>query len=144
MKITKAPITQQEVAELLQKGSRFIAPLWSLENFVAVNAYMGMADWSFEKAMDFLNKTANTDGTLPTSFYIEALEKSRLTEADIAQALEGNTFGLTTDAQEFIAKYFEAQDDVPDFKIQTLVDVASEMQGKRWNRFMIDSPFSTL
>ncbi len=139
MIVTQTPTTRSRVNEYLTSGSRFIAPLWPLENFVAVNAYMGLADTPFHEAMNFLNKSAGTEGTLSTSFYLEALRKGGLTKDDIAQALDTNKLGIVSDEDDFL---FNLREDssAQTWKIRTLADVASEINGKKkkWSRFMID------
>lgn len=128
--------TRAAISEILRKGSRFIAPLWSLENFVAVNVYMGMADMPFDKAMDFLYKSAKTEGTLPVSFYLNALQKGQFTPEDISQALKESSFDR--DLDKFLMTLYE--DTTPDdnLRISTFADVANEINGKKWSRFMVD------
>ncbi len=137
MIISKTPISRSQVKDALKKGSRFIAPLWSLENFVAVNAYMGMADMPFVKAMDFMSKSSKANGTLTASFYLDALAKGKLTQNDIARALEDNKLGLSENADKFLKDLYQNHDDNSP-KVQTLADTASQLNGKKWNRFMVD------
>lgn len=137
MILLQTPITQSDVSELLEKGSRFIAPLWSLENFVAVNAYMGMSDMSFADAMSFLDKSAKTEGTLPSSFYLDALKKGRLSKRDISKALANNEFGISEDVDDFIVDLYKDKENTSPSS-RTLSDVANEIQGKKWSRFMVD------
>ena len=136
--IKQNKISRSEVEGILQKGSRFIAPLWSLENFVAVNVYMGMADMPFNNAMDFLSKSARTSGTLPVSFYSNALQNGQMTREDIASALKENTLGLTNDVDQFLAALYLIPSSSENPRINTFADVASEISGKQWGRFMID------
>jgi hypothetical protein len=125
------------VKDTLKNGSRFIAPLWSLENFVAVNAYMGMADMPFEEAMQFMSKSANTAGTLPISFYLNALKQEKLTREDIAQALEHHPLADSTDVDEFLVELYESTNPKA-LHIHTLADIANQVNGKKWSRFMVD------
>ncbi len=132
---TQETISTTRVKELLKRGTQSIAPLWSLENFVAVNPYMGMSEIRFEEAMDFLNKSGGVEATLPISFYREALERGILTKEDIEEALKNNGEDENTDA--FIQSLYEEQEN-DSLRIKTLVDVASEINGKKWRRFMVD------
>lgn len=126
------------VKEVLKSASVKIAPLWSLENFVAVNPFLGMADWKFEEAMNFLNKTGEVQAALPVEFYLKALETGQLREEDLTEALEGNELGISEEAETFIRNLFTTRKSSTDLRIQTLVDVASEINSKEWRRFMID------
>lgn len=134
---SQTALTKTQIDQILTKGSRFIAPLWSLENFVAVNVYMGMTDLPFSKAMNNLSLDANTAGTLPTSFYLEAFKNGRLIKNDVAKALENNEFGIAKDADEFLIDLY---DDIesPEQNIKTMADVAGQFNGKKWSRFMVD------
>jgi hypothetical protein len=61
--------TTFKVEDLLNKCAKRMAPLWSLENFVAVNPYLGMAHREFSDAMNFLNKSSQVQATLPVAFF---------------------------------------------------------------------------
>ena len=47
-----------------------IAPIWPLENFVAVNPYFGMSDLSFSEVAQRLQKVAGANMTLPIKYYL--------------------------------------------------------------------------
>lgn len=127
-----------QVKQSLKEAAGKIAPLWSLENFVAVNPYLGMADMDFSEAMDFLSKSSDVNATLPVEFYLEALENGSMSKADIAEALKENRFGIFENADEFLEQIHNGAATVPTYQVHTLVDVASEINGKKWRRFMVD------
>lgn len=124
--------------KVLKKGTRSIAPLWSLENFVAVNPYLGLSSAHFDDAMAFLNTCAGAEATLPVTFYLEALEKGRLSKEDIAETLKRNNLGVKVDTDTFIQDLYKVQSQSNSLRIATVMDVASEINGKKWRRFMID------
>lgn len=139
MKQAQQHIDKVGIKTILKKGTEKIAPLWSLENFVAVNPYLGMAGKSFEEAMGFLSNSGNVKATLPQSFYIKALDKGTITKKDLAQALKQNKVGLAEDVEEFLAGLFKSSDQVDEeYSFQTLAQVASKLHEKEWERFMID------
>jgi uncharacterized protein YbcC (UPF0753/DUF2309 family) len=138
MYMEKTHITQSAAKEILKKGVEKIAPLWSLENFVAANPYLGMSDQKFSDAMDFLHKSGKTKATLPIEFYLEALNKGSLKAADISQALDGNTYELTQNADEFIRDILLYDHKTSNNYVKTIADVASETHEKKWSRFMVD------
>ncbi len=127
-----------QVEHQLKQAVGKIPPLWSLENFVAVNPYLGMADMEFAEAMDLLNKSSHVNATLPVSFYLEALESGKMLIEDVAEALKENKYGIFENAEEFITNIKEGAAETPTYQVHTLVDVASEINGKKWRRFMID------
>ncbi len=124
--------------DILKQGTQSIAPLWSLENFVAVNPYLGLSSTQFNEAMDFLHTCAGAEATLPIVFYLEALEKGRLTREDIAEALKTSNLSDTEEADVFIQNLYKLRDQQASFQVATMMDVASEINGKKWRRFMID------
>lgn len=135
--ITKQLTDLSQTRALLKKGSKTIAPLWSLENFVAVNPYLGMSRMDFDSAMEFLNKSAGAHATLPVEFYKEALERGILKKEDLEKALSESDF-IDETADAFIQVIYETDATEQHFRVQTFADVASEINGKKWRRFMID------
>ncbi len=131
-------LSKSEIQEILTKATKKIAPLWSLENFVAVNPYMGLANMEFGNAMDFLVKTGEVQPTLPISFYLDALKQGKLNREDISKALADNDYGLGKDADYFISGIIDGVEEGEKYKIKTMTDVASEINGKKWKRFMVD------
>ncbi|MDW3194268.1 MAG: DUF2309 domain-containing protein [Cytophagales bacterium] len=127
-----------QVRKSLRPTVNKMAPLWSLENFVAVNPYLGMAEMNFANAMDFLNKSSHVNATLPIQFYLKALDSGEMRKEDVAEALKENRFGIFENADEFIESVRDGAANTPDYQVHTLVDVASEINGKKWRRFMID------
>lgn len=127
-----------QVDKSLQQAAGRIAPLWSLENFVAVNPYLGMSDMEFAEAMDFLNKSSHVNATLPAQFYLDALESGAMLMEDVAEALKENSYGIFENTHEFISAVRDGAAATPTYQVHTLVDVASEINGKKWRRFMID------
>ncbi len=131
-------IQSQKIESLLKRGSRLIAPLWSLENFVAVNPYLNMSGEKFGSAMDFLEKTGGVQATLPIEFYMKAVQSGRISREDLRKSLEDNSFGFTSDVNEFLTALHQNNDYGADFKMQTISDLASDVNGKDWSRFMVD------
>ncbi len=131
-------LSKSDVNEILTDVTRRMAPLWSLENFVAVNPYLGFADMEFGEAMDYLSKDAQIEPTLPETFYLDALKEGRMNKEDISQALEENSYGLDDDADGLIHGILNGKRSGRHYLIKTMSDVASEINGKTWRRFMID------
>lgn len=74
--------------------SRF-APVWPLEDYVAVNPFLGMADQTFMGARRKLRSVSEADMLLPLDYYRHRLKTKELTERDISDALaeiESDTF----------------------------------------------------
>lgn len=127
-----------QVEKSLQQAVGKIAPLWSLENFVAVNPYLGLADMEFAEAMDLLNKSSHVNATLPAQFYLDALDSGTMLMEDVTEALKENRYGIFEHADEFIEAVRRGAAETPSYQVHALMDVASEINGKKWRRFTID------
>jgi uncharacterized protein YbcC (UPF0753/DUF2309 family) len=64
-----------------------IAPLWPLKHFVAVNPFLGFTHETFSATCGYLRRVARMDMLMPRSFYREALESGRITDADLEAAV---------------------------------------------------------
>ncbi len=126
------------IKKLLKEGARKIAPLWPLDRFVAVNPYLGMSDMTFDQAMDFLNKTSDAQATLPTDFYLQAIRTGHMTEGNVAQAISKNESVPSTDVKTFLSEALAHNKTTTRQTVLTLSDVASDINGKKWRRFMVD------
>ncbi|MFN8416682.1 MAG: DUF2309 domain-containing protein [Cytophagaceae bacterium] len=132
-------ISIDQIKTTLKKGTSKIAPLWSLENFVAVNPYLGMADQPFEKAMSFLHQSGGIKSTLPLSFYIQALEKGLITKADIQSVLNTTSVQVTKNADTFINDLYQPNALQQDTHImKTFTELAGDIRDKECIRFMVD------
>ncbi|RQW82651.1 MAG: DUF2309 domain-containing protein, partial [Methylococcus sp.] len=72
----------------VRTATRRIAPLWPLRHFVAVNPFLGLADHDFRSACELMGRVGHGDMLMPPPFYAEQLARGRITDADLAQALE--------------------------------------------------------
>jgi len=138
MHIAKQQLSKSEIQSLLESSVKSIAPLWSLENFVAVNPYLGLADKDFGSAMSFLNKTGGIQATLPVSFYAKALIAGQISRKDISDVLEDNIYGIDNDVDDFIKHIINYDESDEADSVKTMSDLASSINGKRWGRFMED------
>ncbi len=135
MYIEKTRITPAAASEILQRGVDKIAPLWSLENFVAVNPYLGLSDKQFTEAMDFLHKSGKIKSTLPIDFYLKAINAGRITSTDLDQVLKKKEWGFGN-ADQFLASLADSEE--KEHHVYTLAETADELHPKKWSRFMVD------
>ena len=129
---------QTQLEAQLKAACKKIAPVWSLENFVAVNPYLGLVGHDFDTAAALLAKTDDVKMTLPTSFYLHAIHEGKITQEDLSKALiaAGKPH---TNVEEWL-NTIEKSENSPDSlqEVQTLADVATEVTGKNWNRLITD------
>ena len=123
----------------LNDACKIVAPLWSLENFVAVNPYLGLSNMQFSKAMQYLNKTNTIKSTLPLDFYLKAFERGKIIQDDVVQALKQNKNLFEISVEEFIVESkLTTTQGSKEQRVKTLADVADGLNGKKWTRFMQD------
>jgi uncharacterized protein YbcC (UPF0753/DUF2309 family) len=114
-----------------------IAPLWSLENYVAVNPFLGFTDLKFEQAAGKL-KQAGANMTMSISFYLKELEQGKITLADIEKALNNLPFKLESNSNEFL-KIAKLKANESDHGQPMLVaDIAELLEDEKWSVFLID------
>ncbi len=70
-----------------QAACRRIAPLWPLQNFVAVNPFVGLTDRSFIDSCDLVRRVVPGGMQMPLPFYQAKFAAGEITEADLGAAL---------------------------------------------------------
>ena len=131
----KTSIDKKHLFEIVNDAAKQVAPLWPLENFVAVNPFMGMSDKSFNRVAHELSITADIQMTLPTAFYLQKIDEGAITETDLAAILDRKQHHNYSDVDDFMHalknyKYEDAR------SFQLVVDLASELTGKDWDRYV--------
>lgn len=136
---TLAPqdVRQGAILDALRRACATIAPAWPLENFVAVNPYLGLIDQPFDAVADRLAQAGGGRMTMPTAFYLEAVDRGRITPADLAAALKAADHPADT-VDTFLAAVRESPDTAPMATVPTVADVAADCTGQDWGRLATD------
>jgi hypothetical protein len=125
---------QELLLNILREACKKIAPVWPLENFVAVNPYLGFTNKKFENVAQELAAVGGVQMTLDTSFYLQKLKEGKITDQDLAQVLSKK--GKKTDVNKFIKTLEKNQDSIEVPRtIASVADVAAEVTNKDWSRF---------
>jgi uncharacterized protein YbcC (UPF0753/DUF2309 family) len=126
---------QVALLENLRKASKKIAPVWPLENFVAVNPYLGHTNKKFENVAQDLAAAGGIQMTLPASFYLQKIKEGKIKTEDIASVL--NKRNNKVDASQFIKNLKNNLDILEETKtVASIADIATQVTNKDWNRFM--------
>jgi uncharacterized protein YbcC (UPF0753/DUF2309 family) len=116
-----------------------IAPLWPLENFVAVNPYHHFVDHPIEGVADRMAKVAGARTAMPIAYYLAALEQGRFTREDLSTALAAHPARARTGVEAFLKEMRQlSQFDTQPTPVPTVADVASLLCGQDWNWLSID------
>jgi len=130
-----------EPAEVaIRNACRRIAPLWPLENFVAVNPYLGLTGQPFGEVAELLASTAGARATLPAAFYLDAVASGRISHRDLLFALSSAESSPASNPAELLELAGEACGDelaaAP--LVPTVARVASAHTGRDWKRLTVD------
>ncbi|MEO8366500.1 MAG: DUF2309 domain-containing protein [Pseudoxanthomonas sp.] len=122
-----------DVLQAAQRATRWVAPLWPLQNFVAVNPFLGLTDRHFVAASEQMSLAAGARMTMPRSFYASAITAGRIRSADLAAALErcppGAGLPGDVEALELALKRRDTWSPEP---LATFADIASAATGRDW------------
>jgi uncharacterized protein len=133
--MTTVNMSSSEHLKVLREACKKIAPVWPLENFVAVNPYLGHADQTFESTAQTLAKIGGIQMALPLSFYLQKIKEGRITRSDLQSVLSKKSKEKTK-IDDFIALIESATDETTGVStVATLEDVATQVTGKDWSRF---------
>ncbi|MEZ7504908.1 Na-translocating system protein MpsB [Flavobacterium sp. Arc2] len=113
-----------------------IAPLWSLENFVAVNPYMGNADKEFGSDAQELAYISEIDSIMSIEYYLDKIKQDEIIESDIKNALNSNLKSSTNNTAVFMQSLENKENKNKKLPtIGTAIEKASEINNKDWQRF---------
>ena len=123
-----------DLPAMMRVACKKIAPVWPLENFVAVNPYLGLIDQRFEDVAQELSYVNGIEMTLPESFYLQKIAQGVITREDLAFALQ--RLG-DVEVESLIEKVkITSQETQEQAKIPTLADTATLITKTDWNRFI--------
>ena len=74
--------------EIIEEAKEVIAPVWPLQDYVAVNPYAGISHRSFLDARAFMKVFSNCESLMPINYYTAEFHKGRFSVSDIASAIE--------------------------------------------------------
>ena len=134
-------IVPNDIEGSLRAACARIAPVWPLENFVAVNPYLGLADHRFGEAAERLASTVGARSTMPAEFYLDAIECGRISKEDLAVALAASGSTPANDVGTFLelVRRTDGEAEATRARVPTVADVAAAVTGQAWGRLATDS-----
>lgn len=96
--ILKTPLISRQHHEALNRAVAHVAPVWPLDQWIAVNPWWGMKHLAIEQVEQHLMQRAGARLTMPGAFYREAWESGRIQRCDLRRAVEerGKTYHEAT------------------------------------------------
>ena len=134
--------------EIVSKVGEGIAPVWPLQDFVAVNPFAGIAHRPFLNARAFLKTLSDCETLMPLEYYAAEYQKSKFTVDDIEAAiaeLSHDGVAVRLSASEVVAKLqstraSSAQADASnsDRRVFTIAEQVSKQTGFDWNEAIVN------
>ncbi len=116
-------------AEAVNEACRRVPPLWPLQNFVAVNPFLGLSGRDFSDAIATVERVVHEPMHLGVEFYREQWERGRINADDMALAFErlGRDEDIATALQEAVV----GAEDGAVFSVCDLADARTESGFRR-------------
>jgi uncharacterized protein YbcC (UPF0753/DUF2309 family) len=127
-----------DVDQVMSAAVRRIAPVWKLEDFVAVNPYLGMADLAIDDAAALLHRAAGARSTSPIGARLQQLDDGIITRRDVADALAAAHPDAPVDVDRFVAGARAAQELDGGRPALTLASCVAGPGGLDLDRFMVE------
>ncbi len=124
-----------QLMEKAEMACQRIAPLWPLENFVAVNPYLGLSHQSFWQAHKTLQRITGTGLCMPRGYYHQQIAAGRITRADLAEALQ--ELGSPWDLSAF-ERVLARDTRRSSARLNLVSDVLAELDGQNWSGFVVE------
>ncbi len=142
-----APSKSLTLTRTAQAACQRIAPLWPLQNFVAVNPFLGMADKPFVDACNLVRKIAPGGMQMPLDFYSDKYHYAEIQSEDLQAALAHAVDTLPASWAEKVALLNQKDlikaldhpsEDFDEIDILTIADALDRSSGSNWNNDIIE------
>jgi uncharacterized protein YbcC (UPF0753/DUF2309 family) len=128
---------QSAQAVAVEDACSRIPPLWPLQNFVAVNPFLGLSEMPFKEANQLLAKVAHRDILMDAGYYLRQLSGGAIVAADITAAILRGGCGIhPVDPVCWLAEQLQKED--PSEHILTVADWLDQKQATGWANFVVD------
>ena len=140
------------IQAVLGDVSKVIAPVWPLQDYVAVNPYAGLGHLSFLKARSYLKAFSDCEMLMPLEYYAGEFHCGNFTFDDIDQAIEElsvSRVAIPASSHQVVeilnqfrlddcSRTKSSESRVPNRSIRTFAEVATDAQGVNWTEAIVD------
>ncbi|PWI56716.1 YbcC family protein [Sulfoacidibacillus thermotolerans] len=126
---------ETKLSEKVEIACQRIAPLWPIQNLVAVNPYFGLHDQTFWQAHKTLERITGVGLCMPHTYYREQIANGRITRVDLAEALKElrSSWDVSTFEQKLAEETPASVTPLPLF-----TDVLGEFEHLDWSNFVVE------
>jgi uncharacterized protein YbcC (UPF0753/DUF2309 family) len=130
---TIAPARQTQILKAAEAAARAIPPAFPLDATVAVNPFLGQTGEDLASAAARLARVAGIRATQARADYAAMIRDGRITEADLAAALEASALpGKPADVAALKAAALAPGEDRMPAALPTVADLAARATGTDW------------
>ncbi len=87
-KVESLPSSKERLAEALAAVESVVPPLWPLQDYVAVNPFLGLSKYTFHSARQALRSVRDCELLPSLDFFRQQIQSERISRKNIASALE--------------------------------------------------------
>ncbi len=128
---------QSAQAQAAQAACSRVPPLWPLQNFVAVNPFLGLSEMPFTEASRLLVKVAHRDILMDAGYYLNQLSSGAILAGDIRAAIVQDRSVIDPiDPISWLTERLEAVDR-PE-QILTVADWLDQTRATGWANFVVE------
>ncbi|MEZ6095849.1 MAG: DUF2309 domain-containing protein [Pirellulaceae bacterium] len=88
------------IQKVLEQVQQKIAPVWPLQDYVAVNPYLGVSDQHFLKARESFRRVSDLELLMPLNYYRSQFDNGEFDRSDIDDAIDELTADGTSGAEQ--------------------------------------------
>ena len=140
MALSILPLEEQALPVLaaIDEACRRIPPLWPLQNFVAVNPFLGLTELAFADAAQILDKVAHAAPFMDAQYYLSEIRKGSIAAPDITAALNQlNSAVHPADPVSWLTTQL-AKSERSEQHILTVADSLDRRHSTQWTAFIVD------
>ena len=131
------PAEVQTARSSIQEACARIPPLWPLQNFVAVNPFLGLSELPFNQAAELLERLTPGGMLMDASYYIDQIQSGAIGEQDVRFALaERNNAFAPLAPVSWLTQQLRQKE--ISRRLLTVAEWLDQTRGSRWADFVID------
>lgn len=128
-----------KILAAIERACDRIAPVWPLQQFVAVNPFLGLSERPFSDACAFSAQVGQGEMLMSLSFYAEQYRLGRIADADIKLALQ--LAGSSMTLEQCLCRLSESpgrDSGSTSNRWQTLAEHLDTRRGSQWSQFITE------
>ena len=127
----------RSIAQDIEAACARVPPLWPLQNFVAVNPFVGLSDTKFVAACALMRRTAHARLLMPAAHYRKQQKSGAIKDRDLQSALDqsgAKNFDVAALKDALQTDWKTDESDA----ILTVADALDASLDTAWRSFMVD------